>query len=573
MSVLRYVVLADNISYIDVHTVHLDYEKVPLHAYTHTHTHTHGRKVAPDRYRMLLYIHSCCSGDKIRTNCCCCCGCCGTRHSNSRVAIAQHTQRHDCSSSSSSSRSRSRSRSMATDDELTVFHPVLGAFKCRKDFLYDKCEQKFGYKQYLLEHQKTVHEGRKDFVCDKCEKKFGRKADLFVHQKTVHEGRKDFACDRCEKKFGQKSKLIRHQRAVHEGQKDYACDKLLAARRRRDNWCSTTSVLYYIIRPVNNRAPLKGASFAQSGSINRVPHVYSWKWKIRGIFNGRNAFIADRLSTYTRTRTQTHTCALESNRLIGTVMPKHSFSRVAIEKKARGLRAFSRELTYAARAISYSHYVYVYRYIYIGYMRYVHVEMQKEIRARARKREEKVVEKKEQTPWERDDSRESASPRRYIHTRYRIVACTGSKTPCWADSEVMHSTRNVNNRTSTASYDTRGALYIHATDGIGETDDRRERRWTSDRCCFCCYVYVYMLLSKPRFVCVCVCIQHVHRTTLGRRSGENLIIEAYKRQMSVKLSRERRSTSPPDDDDYDYDDYDEYIYIPESWSYNTILTK
>ncbi|CAB0032320.1 unnamed protein product, partial [Trichogramma brassicae] len=157
----------------------------------------------------------------------------------------------------------------------------------RKDFVCDKCEQKFGRKSTLLLHQNTVHEGRKDFVCDKCEQKFGRKWTLLLHQKTVHEvhnvfkdylredsgkkfgyrrnlfssvttvhhdwkaflcdncekvfsrkehllnhqktvheGRRDFACKNCEKRFGSKSESTKHQRIVHEGRKDFSCDNV-----------------------------------------------------------------------------------------------------------------------------------------------------------------------------------------------------------------------------------------------------------------------------------------------------------------------------------------------------------
>ncbi|CAB0028663.1 unnamed protein product [Trichogramma brassicae] len=95
----------------------------------------------------------------------------------------------------------------------------------RKDYLCDKCEQKFGEKSKLIRHQKTVHEGRKEFECNECEKKFGHKHHLLFHQKGVHKGQKDYACDKCEKKFGRKLDLLKHRRTVHEGRKDYACDK------------------------------------------------------------------------------------------------------------------------------------------------------------------------------------------------------------------------------------------------------------------------------------------------------------------------------------------------------------
>ncbi|CAB0030558.1 unnamed protein product [Trichogramma brassicae] len=88
--------------------------------------------------------------------------------------------------------------------------------------VHDQCEKKLGQKHQLLTHQRTVREGRKDYECDKCVKKFGHKAHLLVHQRTVHEGHKDYTCDNCEKKFGHKSHLLRHQKTVHEGRKDYA---------------------------------------------------------------------------------------------------------------------------------------------------------------------------------------------------------------------------------------------------------------------------------------------------------------------------------------------------------------
>ncbi|CAB0033735.1 unnamed protein product, partial [Trichogramma brassicae] len=76
----------------------------------------------------------------------------------------------------------------------------------------------------------TVHNGRKDYGWDKCEQKYGQKGHLFRHQKTVHEGRKDYRCAKCEKKFGRKSILFKHQNTVHENRKSSR-----ASRRLIDN--------------------------------------------------------------------------------------------------------------------------------------------------------------------------------------------------------------------------------------------------------------------------------------------------------------------------------------------------
>ncbi|CAB0039043.1 unnamed protein product [Trichogramma brassicae] len=104
-------------------------------------------------------------------------------------------------------------------------HPMAAVHECRKDYVCDKCESKFGYKSGLLKHQRIVHENRKDYACNNCEKKFGYKQHLLCHQKNVHEGHKNCACDKCEKKFGQKSNLLTHHKTVHEDSEDYASDK------------------------------------------------------------------------------------------------------------------------------------------------------------------------------------------------------------------------------------------------------------------------------------------------------------------------------------------------------------
>ncbi|CAB0042709.1 unnamed protein product [Trichogramma brassicae] len=109
---------------------------------------------------------------------------------------------------------------------IKTVHVGCEDYTYRKDFKKnDECEKKFEFRCNLSRPQISVHKGRKDYACDKCEKKFVQRNNLIRHLKTVHEKCKDFACDKCEKKFGLKMNLTRHQMTIHEGQRDYACDK------------------------------------------------------------------------------------------------------------------------------------------------------------------------------------------------------------------------------------------------------------------------------------------------------------------------------------------------------------
>ena len=50
-----------------------------------------------------------------------------------------------------------------------------------------QCERKFKQKEFLMTHNRSVHEGNK-FPCSQCEQKFSQKGHLKTHIKPVHEG-------------------------------------------------------------------------------------------------------------------------------------------------------------------------------------------------------------------------------------------------------------------------------------------------------------------------------------------------------------------------------------------------
>ena len=87
----------------------------------------------------------------------------------------------------------------------------------RKRFSCDRCRSGFttNWKNSLLRHIKTVHEGIKAHKCDLCEKSYTSGNSLKIHIKSVHEGINDHKCNLCNKAYGSTYGLKYHKNHAH----------------------------------------------------------------------------------------------------------------------------------------------------------------------------------------------------------------------------------------------------------------------------------------------------------------------------------------------------------------------
>ena len=87
------------------------------------------------------------------------------------------------------------------------------------------CNKKFGQKQHLVSHIRSVHTDEKQtniYPCQSCEKDFKTKGELKKHMNRVHLKLRPHECDICNSIFSEKGDLNKHIRSVHE-KKTFPC--------------------------------------------------------------------------------------------------------------------------------------------------------------------------------------------------------------------------------------------------------------------------------------------------------------------------------------------------------------
>jgi uncharacterized C2H2 Zn-finger protein len=94
-----------------------------------------------------------------------------------------------------------------------------------RKYVCKMCGKGFKTKRDLSVHA-NVHSKVKDFKCDveRCIKKFARSSGLAMHKKAVHEGVYS-ECPECGRRFGKKENMTRHYKSVHDEEKFYKCAK------------------------------------------------------------------------------------------------------------------------------------------------------------------------------------------------------------------------------------------------------------------------------------------------------------------------------------------------------------
>ena len=107
------------------------------------------------------------------------------------------------------------SRSLETHKQI---HDSTRKYVC----LIEGCSSSFKYKQSLVRHKRSVHEGVK-FECPVCGRMFGQSFDMKIHVETVHKQIKKFKCHLCGMEFGQAVKLKTHIDVVHNKIKAFSC--------------------------------------------------------------------------------------------------------------------------------------------------------------------------------------------------------------------------------------------------------------------------------------------------------------------------------------------------------------
>ena len=69
-------------------------------------------------------------------------------------------------------------------------------------------------KRPMQKHIKAIHLGLKELKCDKCDYTCSYKNSLVVHKSSVHEGIM-FKCEYCPKEMNRKSNLDVHKKTAH----------------------------------------------------------------------------------------------------------------------------------------------------------------------------------------------------------------------------------------------------------------------------------------------------------------------------------------------------------------------
>ena len=82
-----------------------------------------------------------------------------------------------------------------------------------KDYVCEKCNQRFRDSSNLKAHIRRVHEGEKNLVCTYCGKLFFDNHGLKVHVEKVHEfpNLREHNCDECGKAYKSKEHLKKHK--------------------------------------------------------------------------------------------------------------------------------------------------------------------------------------------------------------------------------------------------------------------------------------------------------------------------------------------------------------------------
>ena len=86
--------------------------------------------------------------------------------------------------------------------------------------IFDNCECMFSSKARLSNHLSVMHKKSrmaKNFKCEECPKSFNQNCKLQNHIKAVHLGERNFKCDQCDFDAAYKNTLIEHVATVHEG--------------------------------------------------------------------------------------------------------------------------------------------------------------------------------------------------------------------------------------------------------------------------------------------------------------------------------------------------------------------
>jgi len=105
-------------------------------------------------------------------------------------------------------------------DQHGPVHSKVKAYKCS----VLGCNKAFTHKRGVIEHEETAHEGVY-YECKECGKRFGMKNNMRKHLKSVHSKEKNFKCTTCGIKYFEKTNLTKHIRTVHDQIKCEQCGK------------------------------------------------------------------------------------------------------------------------------------------------------------------------------------------------------------------------------------------------------------------------------------------------------------------------------------------------------------
>ena len=93
-------------------------------------------------------------------------------------------------------------------NHINVVHLQIKKYEC------DKCDYKFGQKDFLIKHQLRIHgNGIRHLKCHQCPKTYKWETDFNRHMEKHSD--KKYQCDSCVKQFVEKRKLQYHIKSVH----------------------------------------------------------------------------------------------------------------------------------------------------------------------------------------------------------------------------------------------------------------------------------------------------------------------------------------------------------------------